>query len=93
MDDMSQFINYITNRLVELEEQKKIQELKDAGFIVDAVLICNPKHKGVLYGALHEMGIKKIPIVWEKCVEDDKLYMVTDKDLVENIKQSIHFEA
>lgn len=93
MDDMGQLINYMINRVMELEEQKKFQELKDKGIIVDAVLICNPKHKGVLNGALHEMGIKKIPIVWENCVEDDKLYMVTDKDLVEHIKQSIHFEA
>ena len=93
MDDMSQMINDVINKCLEIEEKRKIQELKEQGIIVDAVLLCNPKHKKVLSDALHEIGIKKIPIVWEKYIEDDKIYMVTDKDLVDNIKDAIHFEV
>ena len=82
----------IIEQAMKLEEMNKIIDLKAQGIITDACLICHMSHKGIIENALYQAGIKKIPIVYSPYIEDDKILMVTDKELVENIKKSIHFE-
>lgn len=90
---MNDIINETMSRFIELEEKKHIQELKDKGIIADVCLIINSKHKRTVFNALNEMGIERIPIVWSDYVEEDKMYMVTDKETVEHIRQSLYFDV
>lgn len=91
MNDFS--IADVIDKIKEIEEQKTIQDLKDKGIVTDACLICHPNHKLALEEALSLMKIKKIPIVWSQLIEKDKLYMVTDKELVEDFKKAIMFDV
>ena len=79
-------------RAKETADKMRIAELKKAGVIVDACLVCHPQTKLILCEALHRAGVKKIPIVCDSYCEEDKLYMITDRDLVEQIKHSLRFD-
>lgn len=90
-NDFNTLIDDIYNRKVELEEKKRIEDLKAKGIITDACLICSKSIKAEITEVLRENGIK-IAIICNPYVEKDKLYMVTDKDLVEAIKKAVNFD-
>ncbi len=71
------------------QERLKYEELRRRGIITDAVILINPKHKGILEEALHSMGIQKIPIVYSHYVEKDKMYFSTDTDFVTATKRCL----
>lgn len=81
----------IMAKYTEMAEKKTLQDLKDRGIIVDACLVLNSTHKGIEH-ELARRKIKRIPIVYSPYVEKDKCYMVTDKETVERIKQTVCFD-
>lgn len=71
----------ICEGFAEMQEQKIFKELQDNKSIEDAVLIMNPKHKDVVI----KSGLKCC-ILWSSLCPENTTYMVTDKQLKENIK-------
>lgn len=63
-----------------LEELKKIQEMKEAKMIEEAVVIMNPKQKEIVKA----FGMKHA--VFSEACEEGKAYLVTDKDLIQTIR-------
>ena len=88
MAEFVESINEMIKKMNDLHEQQLVNDFKQKGIIVDACLICSPKIGNDIKKVLHKNKIQ-IPIVIEKYCEDDKMYMVTDKEIVENIKESL----
>lgn len=72
-----------------LEGMCLFEEKRKDGSITEAVLICSPSVKHTLKKALYENNIKDIPILAVPYAEEDKLYMVTDKDFIDNVRKSL----
>ena len=90
--DNESIMQKMIDSLVKAEEELKYIELRNKGIISDVVLVMNSGHKGVIEQALYSAGIKKIPIIYVDYVELDKAYAITDKHLVENIKNNLSWE-
>jgi len=90
--DNESMMQKMIDSLVKAEEELKYKELRDKGIISDMVLVMNPEHKGAVEQALFSAGIKKIPIIYVDWVESDKVYAITDKNMVENIKNNLFWE-
>ena len=60
------------------KEEKMFEEAVGKGEISEAVLIMNPKHKEQLGEFLNVSGLK-IPIIWHRYVEEDKVYIIWGK--------------
>lgn len=73
-------IEKIIKELNRLEEKKKMQEMKEAKMIEEAVLIVNPKQ-----AKIKNLGIKYV--IFSEFCEEDKIYMVTDKTLAQAIRK------
>jgi hypothetical protein len=73
-------IEKIIEKLDELEEQKKMQEMKEAKMIEEAVFIMHPKQKWIV----KILGIKYV--IFSHACEEDKIYLITDKDLAQTIR-------
>ena len=71
---------------VEEQEKKQFERLKVTEQISEAVLLMNPKHKVQMGEFLYVSGLK-IPIIWHRYVEEDKAYMITDKELAKNVRE------
>ena len=67
----------------EKEEKRIFEELKNNKSIVKAVLIANPKHKGNLINIQYETNT---PVLYSDIVEENRLYMVVDEKVAQNIK-------
>ncbi len=76
MIDLQEYIN----KFIELEEKRKMQEMKQKELIKEAVMIMHPKHKGVVMQA----GLKNV--VFSKACEEDNSYLVTDEGLAQAIR-------
>lgn len=76
----------ILKEMQEVEEKRLFAQLKIDGKLVEAVLVANPKHKQAFKDYFDKTGTK-IPILWHRYVEEDKCYMVWDKDMIENIRR------
>lgn len=71
-------------------EKKIFEERKESGDIKeDFALILNPKHKDIIPELWYKAGIA-IPIVWSTVVEEEKIYVVTDKNFVRNARANMH---
>ena len=75
------------DRLMAASEKAFFEQLKCAGQVSEAVLLMNPKHKGQMGEFLYVSGLM-IPVIYAKCVEEDKAYMITDKELARNIREA-----
>jgi hypothetical protein len=73
-------IEKIIEKLDELEEQKKMQEVKEAKMIKETVFIMHPKQKWIV----KTLGIKYV--IFSRACEEDKIYLITDKDLAQTIR-------
>lgn len=62
------------------------------GTISEFVLVAHPKLRGNLENALYALGLDKIPILYTKCCERNKVYAVTDKDVVKRHKSITCFK-
>ena len=67
------------NKYIELEEKRKMQEMKEKELIIkkETAMIMHPKHKGIVI----QTGLKNV--VFSKACEEDKAYLVTDEGLVQ----------
>ena len=74
--------------IAQLEEAERIKELKFKEQIEEAVFICNHHMKYAIQTALPQYDFC---IVGNDACEDDKLYMITDKTLADNIRQNLNF--
>lgn len=88
----SQEIQMMIDQLITMDEYARFYDLRSRGIISDMVLVINSEHKGDIEQALYSAGIKKIPIIYSDCVEHDKMYAVTDKNMVESIKKKMFWE-
>lgn len=87
MSDFS--IEDIVKAKQRLEEMCLFEEKRKEGAITEAVLVCNPSVKHILKKALYENNIKDIPILAVPYAEENNLYMITDKEVIENIRKSL----
>lgn len=75
----------ICRTMAKAEDERIFREKKEDGTINgDFVLLMNPKYKGQLC-ELRAAGLM-IPVVWSPLVEEDKSYVITDKEMVNNFK-------
>ena len=73
----------ISEAVQKAEDARKFKELKDTKAIEDAVLICNRDNKFKLKSAFPNLCI----LGTDAC--DDKVYMVLDKEIAENIRTNL----
>ena len=73
--------------IAQLEEAERIKELEFKKQIEEAVFICNRHTKYIIQTALPQYDFY---IVGNDACEDDKLYMITDKTLADNIRQNLN---
>ena len=78
--------NDIFEKIQEENEKQNFQNAKDQGKIDEVILIANPKHKDILSNALYQIT-GRIDVVWSSVCEEDKLYMITDKEVIKNIRK------
>ena len=74
-------IEKIIKELNRLEELKKMQEMKETKMIEEAVLLMNPKKAKIV----KDLNIKYV--IFSETCEEDKIYLVTDKDLSQTIRK------
>ncbi len=77
----------IIEKMQEETEKQIFEGAKDQGKIDEVILIANPKHKGILSDALYQIT-GRVDVVWSSVCEEDKIYMITDKETVENIRKN-----
>lgn len=88
--DFNNFIDMwdeICRKNIKEHEQRLFNEMKDKQQIVSPVLICNRETKHVIESALPNMFC----IIATEFCEKDKVYMVNDKTLADNIRQSLNW--
>lgn len=76
----------ILEKMREENDKRIYQDVKDQGRIDEAILIAHPKHKDILGDALYQIT-GRIDVVWSSVCEEDKLYMITDKETIKNIRE------
>lgn len=75
----------VIKECIEKQEKEYIEQFKESRMIEDAVLILHPKLKKIIV----ESDLAKATILWNEAIEDNKAYMVTDKELKENIRNMV----
>ena len=66
-----------------MEDLRRYEELRTQEAIRNAVIVCNRENKWKLKQAIPELCVLGTDVC------DDKIYMVTDKELAENIRRGI----
>ena len=80
-------LDKIIDQWIEEREKEYFERLKTTEQISEAVLVMNPKHKGQMGEFLYVSGLK-VPVIYGKYVEEDKAYMITDKELAKNVRDA-----
>lgn len=80
MASREMIIEEIAKEFDKLEKQKIMQEMKEAKAIEEAVVVMHPKQKEIVKG----LGMKYV--IFSEAVEEDKIYLITDKDLAQEIR-------
>lgn len=71
-------------------DKKIFEERKESGDIKEEfALILHPKHMDIIPELWYKAGIV-IPIVWSPFAEEEKCYVVTDKNFVRNARVNMH---
>ena len=78
------FMDEVAKFYIEQENKRVFEELRSAKRITEAVLICNKENAYKIKGRLPNVYI----LVTELC-DKDKIYMVTDEILADNIKANM----
>lgn len=86
MENYKDMLDKICEELARMEEERTFQEMKLKKQIEEAVFICSRHMKYVIQTALPQYDFYILAI--DVC-EDDKLYMITDKELANNIRQNL----
>lgn len=84
--DIKNMIDEICKAEKRLNEIKAYEEHKTNGDITEAVLLCHPKVADILKKAIYENDLKDIPIIATPLADEDKIYMVTDKEFIKNAR-------
>ena len=85
-----EFYESMIKEITEVSEKKIFEERKESGDIKeDFALILNPKNKDIIPELWYKAGIV-IPIVWSPFAEEEKCYVVTDKNFVKNARANMH---
>ena len=63
-------------------------EARNSGKVVEPVLICNRGNKFMLHQIFRGMDL----CIYGTDLCDNKIYMVTDKELAENIREGLKYE-
>lgn len=74
----------IIKKFIEINEKALLQEALNTKKIEEAVLIMHPKHKRIVV----ESNIRSA-ILWHPYCPEDKVYMITDDKIKEQIKADI----
>jgi len=90
--DINSFIEDIVKAEQKLSELKAYEEHRANEDITEAVLICHPKVTNALKMAIHENNLKDIPIISTPLSEEDKIYMVTDKEFIKNARMMMEIK-
>lgn len=80
------YFDIVTEKMVEAYEKRLFEDYKATEQVSEAVLLMNPKHKGQMGEFAYASGLK-IPVIYAKCVEEDKAYMITDKELAKDVRE------
>lgn len=80
------YFDIVAKEMEEAYEKQLFEDYKATEQFSEAVLLMNPKHKGQMGEFLYVSGLK-IPIIWHRYVEEDKAYMITDKELAKNVRE------
>lgn len=78
----------IIKKIQEEAERKalaKVLENEKTLLMTDCGIIAHPKYKGVLLQSLELLEVK-VPVLWSRMVEEQKIYLVTDEWLVQRMK-------
>lgn len=81
-----QTIENIVKETQKLNELKLYEEHRANDDITEAVLVCCPKVANILQNAIYENNLKDIPIISTPLAEEDKVYMVTDKEVIKRAR-------
>ena len=73
----------ILEAVQKMEDLRKFEELRKAEAIRNAVIICNRENKYKIKQAIPDLCVLGTDVC------DDKVYMVTNKELAENIRQNL----
>lgn len=87
--DKQDVINRLIKKMQEEDERKvlaKVLENDGTLLLTDCGIIAHPKYKGLLPQVLESLEVK-VPVVWSGMVEEQKIYLVTDKWLVQRMKE------
>lgn len=90
--DINSFIEDIVNAEQMFNELKAYEEHRANGDITEAVLICHPKVANILKRVIHENNLKDITIISTTLAEEDKTYMVTDKEFIKNARMMMEIK-
>lgn len=79
--------------IIKSEDERIFQQTKDEGKIEPAVLICNKENKFKLLDAFHDANV--YPHISVFCTElcGDSIYMVTDKELAQRIRDAVRWKG
>lgn len=83
IEKMMQAVKEATDKKI-FEDRKESGDIKE-----DFALILNPKHKDIIPELWYKAGLA-IPIVWSTFAEEEKCYVVTDKNFVRNARANMH---
>lgn len=84
--ETADILDEIARRWAEELDKAYFERLKTTERVSEAVLLMNPKHKGQMGDFLYVSGLK-VPVIYGKFVEEDKAYMITDKELARNMRE------
>ena len=73
----------ILEAMQKLEDMRRFEELRTQEAIRKAVLICNRENKFKIKQAIPELCVLGTDVC------DDKVYMIMDKELAENIRRTV----
>lgn len=81
------YFDIVAEKMVEVREKRLFEDYKAAEQVSEAVLLMNPKHKDQMGEFLHVSGLK-VPVIYGKYVEEDKAYMINDKDMAKIARET-----
>lgn len=84
--DINNLVESIVKAEKKLKELQVYEEHRENGDITEPVLICHPKVKHILEETIYNNGLKHFPIIATALAEEDKVYMVTDKEFIKNAR-------
>ena len=80
---MTTLLDDISKAIQKMEDLRQFEKLREEEAIINAVLICNRENQFKIRQAIPELCV----LATDFC--DDKVYMVTDKELAKYIRESI----